>query len=122
MKIPLSCWFSFSSLLPNLQYWLGPPQEVGASAPAPPSKGWGERGVFSLNQKQNFLDFHLLSWKEETTASCLRQVRKPCLAEPELALSHCLGEADKDSWTLGLKAVTAHEQGDSWRSPVWNLV
>lgn len=45
--------------------------------------------MFSPNQKQNFLGLHLLSWKEETSAaSCLQQVRKPRLAEPELALSH----------------------------------
>lgn len=89
MKIPLSCWFSFSSLFPNPQSWLGPPQEMGASTPAPSREGWGERSVFSLNQKQDSLDLHLLSWKKGTSAaSCLQQVRKPRLAEPELALSH----------------------------------
>lgn len=39
------------------------------------------------------------------------------LAEPELALNTCTGKADQDSWTLGLKAVTALEQRNSWLSP-----
>lgn len=51
------------------------------SEPLPSKPQGGEvKGVFSLHRKHNFLDSHLLFWKEETTsASCLQQIRKPPL-------------------------------------------
>lgn len=43
MNIPLFCWFSFSSLLPNLQYCLGPLRRWEPLPLHPPARV-GEKG------------------------------------------------------------------------------
>lgn len=124
MTVPLSCWFNISCLLPQTQVLAGASWGQSLCPCNPLVRMVGEgKPVFSLNRKQNFLDSHLLSWKEETTSACgLSGSGNPPSGWTWVRLESLYRRRLIRILRRWDSKLTAHEQGNSWLSPILTIL